>query len=234
MDSPVLTCREVSFHTRRKNALREVSFSIGVGKIVGLFGPMDSGKSLLLQIAAGRLTPTGGKISVCGNESGREIRADVSYLPEWPVSPKQGRISTLMRQYADFFPDFYPIRCQALLSRFDLPVHGKLKTLTTAQIQQLGLCLVLSRAVPLYLLDQPLSAVNPDTRTDCLREVLAGRPAGSSVLIASSSVAPLEPVVDEALFLWNGRLCLSGTAAGIRAERGKSLSDVYAEGFEWE
>lgn len=234
MTDSILLCRGVSFRPSKTNVLEQVSFSLRPGRIAGLFGPYGSGKSSLLQIAAGRLPATSGEIDVCGHTAGRSIRAYTSYLPEHPEGFKHGRISTLVRQYRDLFPDWNPVRFHALLTLFDFPGQGSLKELAPAQIQQLGLCLCLARTVPLYLLDEPLSAMELEARAKLLREALAGRPAGSSALIATSQVQALEDLVDDALFLRKGRLSLSGDAASLRAEQGKSLNALYMEGFEWE
>ena len=73
----------------KKQAVKDVSFSIPRGEVIGLLGPNGSGKSTLLKMILGFLHPTEGEISVCGEKSqGRKARFQIGYLPENPRFPK--------------------------------------------------------------------------------------------------------------------------------------------------
>lgn len=63
-------------------ALSDISLELPAGKIVGLLGPNASGKSTLLKLVAGLLTPTSGSIEVCGQKVGAVTKSMVSYLPD--------------------------------------------------------------------------------------------------------------------------------------------------------
>lgn len=234
MENPVLQCSCVSRLFQNDDILKQVTFSLEQGHVAGLFGPNGSGKSTLLKIAAGRLVPDSGKITICGRPSGRASRAAISYLPEFCTAGKRVRISGLIRQYAAFFPDFDPLKANALIAFFQLPQDARIKELAAAQLQMLSLLLTLARAVPLYLLDEPLFALNVDNRKLLLQRALAVRPADSAVVIASHLVKDIEDIVDDALFLRGGRLSWSGSAAQLRQEQNKSLYTLYREGFGWQ
>ena len=80
--SNLLECRNLSKYFGPTKALNDVSLSIGRGRIVGLLGPNASGKSTLIKICNGLLTPSSGEIRIAGFSPGIESKKIVSYLPE--------------------------------------------------------------------------------------------------------------------------------------------------------
>ncbi|MDY4443008.1 MAG: ATP-binding cassette domain-containing protein, partial [Butyricicoccus sp.] len=70
MSEPILQCTGLCKSYGKKDALRDVTFSLERGRIVGLLGPNGSGKSTLIKLANGLLTPTAGEIRIAGNLPG--------------------------------------------------------------------------------------------------------------------------------------------------------------------
>ena len=94
------------------------------------------------------------------------------------------------------------------------------------------LSLVMSRQADLYLLDEPIAAVDPAARDYILRTVIQNYKEGSTVLISTHLIADVEPVLDDVLMMQNGTIRLYGPAAGIRAEAGKSIDMLFREVYQ--
>lgn len=87
-------------------ALRDVSFSIEPGRLVGLLGPNGAGKSTLIKCSMGLLTPTSGDIIIGGVKPGPTSKAMTAYLPDRMALSESLRVRDAVAMFADFFTDF--------------------------------------------------------------------------------------------------------------------------------
>ena len=113
-----------------KIALSGVNLNLESGKIIGLLGSNRSGKTTLLKLVAGILTPTMGKISVCGIPVGVETKRLVSFLPERTYLNDWMRISEMLEFFADFYEDFDMERAKRMLLSLGVDEKAKLRTLS--------------------------------------------------------------------------------------------------------
>ena len=90
----------------------------------------------------------------------------------------------------------------------------------------------MSRRAKLYLLDEPIGGVDPATRDFILHTIVANTDEDSSVLISTHLISDVEPILDEAVFINNGRIVLKSTVDAIREEHGKSVNDYFREVFK--
>ena len=106
-------------------ALRDVSFSIEPGRLVGLLGPNGAGKSTLMKCSMGLLTPTAGEITIGGVKPGPASKAITSYLPDRMALSTSMRVRDAVAMYADFFADFDRVMARAArLYLLDEPLGG--------------------------------------------------------------------------------------------------------------
>ena len=96
----------------------------------------------------------------------------------------------------------------------------------------LQLILVMSRAAKLYLLDEPIGGVDPATRDYILRTIIGNYNEDASVVISTHLIADVEQVLDEVIFLQNGRVERHTTVDAIRGETGKSVDELFREVFK--
>ena len=96
-------------------ALRDVSFSIEPGRLVGLLGPNGAGKSTLMKCSMGLLTPTAGEITIGGVKPGPASKAITSYLPDRMALSTSMRVRDAVAMYADFFADFDRVKARDML-----------------------------------------------------------------------------------------------------------------------
>ena len=82
MSEYILQCNNLTKKFGAKAALDNVSLSVGRGKIIGLLGPNGSGKTTMIKIANGLLTPTTGNLLIDDKQPGFETKKIVSYLPD--------------------------------------------------------------------------------------------------------------------------------------------------------
>ncbi len=230
--SDILTCEGLSKHYGAKIALDNVDLHIGLGKIVGLLGPNGSGKTTLIKLANGLLQPTGGSIKIAGMTPGAESKAIVSYLPDADWLPDWMRVEQLVEMFTDFYKDFDPARANEMLQKLSLPPKAALKTLSKGNKEKVQLILAMSRNARLYLLDEPIGGVDPAARDYILHTILSNYSKDATVLISTHLIEDIEPVLDEAVFLKEGRVFAHRNVDDIRENEGMSVDAYFREVFK--
>ena len=215
-----------------KIALSGVNLSLEGGKIIGLLGSNGSGKTTLLKLIAGILTPTVGNVSVCGLPVGVETKKLVSYLPERTYLNDWMRISQMLEYFADFYEDFEIDRAKKMLLSLGVDENAKLRTLSKGTREKVQLVLVMSRRAKLYLLDEPIAGVDPVAREFILDTILSNRSPDSTILVSTHLISDVEKVLDEVIFIRDGRILLHRPADVIREEQGKPIDEYFREVFK--
>ena len=209
-------------------ALDGVDISIPAGRIVGLLGPNGSGKTTLLKLAAGLLVPTAGTIAVCGKAPGPATKAVTAYLPDRPALPRSLRVRDAIELYRDFFADFSEEKAGAMLADLAIGPKDKLSAMSKGTLEKLYLALTMSRRAKLYLLDEPIGGVDPAARD----YILSNYAEDAALVLSTHLIGDIENVLDDALFLQNGRVALAGSVDTLREENGKSVDALFREVFK--
>ncbi len=212
-------------------ALDQIDLELPQGKIIGLLGPNASGKTTLIKLIAGLLTPTSGSVSVCGKPIGVETKALVSYLPDRPYFGRNMKVSEQLDFFQDFYADFDRSRAEEMLKTLGIPTDARFKTLSKGTKEKVQLVLVMSRRARLYLLDEPIGGVDPATRDFILSTIVSNYDPSATILISTHLIADVENTLDEFLFLLNGKIVRYGSVDQVREETGKSLDELFREVF---
>ena len=213
-------------------ALDDVTVSLEQGQIVGLLGPNGSGKTTLIKILNGLLQPTSGSVTINGNAPGVETKKVVAYLPDRNALPDYMTASQLMDIYEDFFEDFDRAKAEAMVDDLGINRKQTMKKMSKGTKEKLQLCLVMARQAEVYLLDEPIGGVDPATRDYILRTIISNYNENAVVLISTHLIADVESVLDDVVFIKEGRVVLHKAADEIREEKGESVDKLFREVFK--
>ena len=227
----LLNCTGLSKAYGKKRALDHVDLHLEPGKIIGLLGPNGSGKTTLMKLANGLLQPTEGSITIAGSVPGPATKEIVSYLPDAAWLPDWMRVEQLVEMFREFYADFDPAKANEMLARLELEPKARLKTLSKGSKEKVQLILAMSRRAELYLLDEPIGGVDPAARDYILNTIIGNYSENATVILSTHLIADIEQVLDEAVFLRDGRIMLHKSVDEIRAEDGKSVDDLFREVF---
>ena len=229
----LLKCENLRKQFGSVMALNNINLSIESGKIIGLLGPNGSGKTTLIKLINGLLTPTNGELFINGNKPGIDSKKIVAYLPDNTFLNSWMSIEQIVNYYKDFYEDFRENLAYEMLEKLGISKTSKLKHLSKGNKEKVCLILVMSRNALLYVLDEPIAAVDPATRDYILATILNNYNKEASVIISTHLIYDIEPILDEAIFLNNGNLILHKTVDQIREEYGKSVDAMFREVFRW-
>ena len=228
----VLECKNLTKQYGHVTALEDVSFSIEPGRIVGLLGPNGSGKTTLIKLANGLLTPTSGELTICNADPGKETHAIVSYLPERTSIPLWMTATQLLDFYQDFYKDFRRDAAEEMRAHLNIPAKQRIKQMSKGTREKVQLIVTMSRAAMLYLLDEPIGGVDPATRDYILSTIIGNYNPDAAVVISTHLIADVEKVLDDVVFINQGRIMLQASVDQIREEKGMSVDALFREVFK--
>jgi ABC-2 type transport system ATP-binding protein len=198
---------------RKVQALNDVSFNVKRGEIFGFLGPNGAGKSTTIKILMGMIRPTSGQTLLCGKPSNdSSARKNVGYLPENPALYD----FLTGREFLAFVASSFRMTGQesstaiaSVLDRLDLsdaarrPIRGYSK----GMVQRLALAQTLLHDPDIYVLDEPMSGLDPQGRALVKDIIVDLKERGKTVFFSTHITADVEKVCDRLAILAHGRLC---------------------------
>ena len=228
----LVECKRVTKKYGMKVALDDVNLTIEKGKIIGLLGPNGSGKTTLIKLLNDLLVPNSGEILIQGNHPGVETKKIISYLPERTYLNFNMRIKEVIQYFKDFYDDFSEEVAYELLKKLGINPNDQLKTLSKGMKEKVQLILVMSRKAQLYILDEPIGGVDPAARDYILDTILKNFNEDASILISTHLISDIEKILDEVIFIKDGKIVLHESCDQLRDESGKSIDGYFREEFK--
>jgi len=207
--------------------LRDVSFEVQQGEIVGLIGPNGAGKSTLLRILLGFLNADkGGSVSILSQHpESLEARRGIGYQADTQFRSPGVRTSAFLELHALLAGNADPTdEVTAVLRHFNLlnAAARKLSALSKGMRQKIELAVAFVGSPKVVFLDEPTASLDPPSVFE-LREFLTQqKEKGTTVFFSSHNLTEVENVCDRVLFILDGTLVaehsLAGTPPGFLEE----------------
>ena len=211
-------------------ALKDVSFSIGPGELVGLFGENGAGKTTLMKSILG-LVRHRGAVLLDGEPITRAnihrlsfATCEHSFFPN--LTPAGHRDF-----YRDHFPRWREKRFQALMEFFQLPVQVPRK-LSTGQKNQFEVVLALCQGADYILMDEPFAGNDVFNREDFYKVLLGILEPTETVILSTHLLEEVQHFIGRAVLLHQGRVAGDVTTLALE-EQGKSLMDFVKETYQY-
>lgn len=212
------------------DALKGIDVEIPEGQIIGLLGPNGSGKSTMLKLIAGLYRPNQGEVRVFGRAPDRTTKAQVAYVPEVDHLYPWMTAEAALKFMAPFFADWDAERAVRLLEVLQLPPKAKVGKMSKGMRARLRLITALARSTRLILLDEPLSGIDPPSRTRIADALLSEyQESAQTVVLSTHEVLEAEHLFDRLIFLEQGRIKLEGDAEDLRQQFGTSVQGMFEE-----
>ncbi|MEN6351450.1 MAG: ABC transporter ATP-binding protein [Syntrophomonas sp.] len=212
-------------------ALDNVSLNFGQGKITGLFGPNGAGKSTSLKMIVGLNRPDRGRVRVNGSTPW-ECKDSIAYLPEIDHLYPWMNIKQAAGFMQSFYADWDESKYRELLTFLNLDELMKIGKISKGQRAKAKLLMAVSRSSRCLLLDEPLSGIDILTREEIIQTIIKDyREGEQTIIISTHEIDEVEGLVDEVIFLNQGKVKLSGCADELREQRGMSLVEIMKEEF---
>jgi Cu-processing system ATP-binding protein len=210
-----------------QRAVESLTLDVSRGEVVALLGPNGSGKTTTLKAAAGLILPTSGQVTLGDPPrpaADPDARRILSYLPQKVSFPDALTGSEVVEFYREL-RGAPPERSQKVLRFASLNGAGEraVGTYSGGMVQRLGLAVAMIPEAPVFLLDEPTAALDPDGLCAFYGLVEHAREDGRAVLFTSHQLGDAERLADRFAVLVGGRLVANLSASELKdrlAERG--------------
>lgn len=215
-------------------ALREISFKVNKGEIVGLLGPNGAGKSTTMKILSGFMPASSGEVIVASHDivdEALEVKRKVGYLPEHPPVYPELRV----REYLDYVASLKqvpsserPERLDYIIERCGLKSRAGqiIGTLSKGYQQRVGIAQALVHNPEVVILDEPTVGLDPVQIVE-IRNLIRSL-ANSHTVILSTHILPEVVMTCSRVLLINmGTILVDGSVESLTRGSGESLEQAY-------
>lgn len=200
-------------------ALKDVTFNVQAGEVVGFIGPNGAGKSTTIRILLGIIKRDGGSAEIFGKDVWKdsfEIHKRISYVPGdvalWGNLTGGEIIDLFMKLHGSGDQK----KREYLIERFELDPRKKAKGYSKGNRQKVGLIAALSVDSDLYIFDEPTSGLDPLMEQVFQEEVEKIKKAKKSVLLSSHILSEVERLADKVVIIRQGSIVEAGTLEELR------------------
>jgi ABC-2 type transport system ATP-binding protein len=207
----MIEAKGLSKRYKNKQALANVNFTVGEGRIVGLIGRNGAGKTTALKAVLG-LTPYEGSLTVLGHDPSREreqMLRSVSFIADVAVLPKWLKVRNALDYVEGVHPGFQRERAEQFLANTDIRMDHKVRELSKGMVTQLHLALVLAIRAKLLVLDEPTLGLDLLVRRSFYDTLLNDyMDEGRTILVTTHQVEEIEHILTDILFIEQGQIVL--------------------------
>ena len=226
-NGPLIEARGLNKNFGPVPALAGVDLELAGGQVVGLLGENGCGKTTLLKVLAGVMQDHAGRVRIAGRRLGPGTKACVSFLPDASYLKDSATVSQCIGMFSDFFSDFRADKASDMIKFFGLAENMKLKQMSKGMREKAQIALAMSRDAKVFLLDEPISGVDPAARDVILKGIVRNLESDALVLISTHLIHDLETVLDAVVMMRHGKVLLTGQVDDLRAEHGLSIDALF-------
>lgn len=216
-------------------AVRELSFVVNPGEVLGLVGPNGAGKTTTLRCLAGIIPATGGTVRIAGHDLATDPVAAKRALAFFPDEPRLFDYLTV-RQHLNFVARIYGVRdheriAQPLLDEFEIADKAdKLPDeLSRGMKQKLAIACGLLHAPQVMFFDEPLTGLDPLGIRRMKNSIIKRAREGATIVLSSHLLHLLEEVCTHVLILKQGEKIAHGSIADVAAQFANGDAEVNLE-----
>ena len=200
-------------------ALKDVSFEVNAGEVLGYIGPNGAGKSATIRILLGIIRATQGKVQIFGKDVWQdsiEIHKKIAYVPGdvylWPNLSGGETIDLFLKLHGASNQE----KRDQLIKKFDLNPKKKVRSYSKGNRQKIALIAALATEAELYIFDEPTSGLDPLMEAVFQEEVKALKAAGKAIILSSHILSEVEKLADRVVVIRKGEIVETGTLDDLR------------------
>jgi len=219
------------------HAVRNLSFSVKKGEVLGFLGPNGAGKSTTMKMITGFLEPTSGTVSVCGHdilEDPIAVKEKIGYLPEG--APAYGEMT--VKNFLDFIADIRGFkgkekqdRVDEIIKKINLETvrNQTIDTLSKGFKRRVGVAQALLHDPEVLIMDEPTDGLDPNQKHE-VRMLINDMAEHKAIIISTHILEEVDAICTRAIIIASGQLLFDGTPKELLAKSDSGrMDDVFRD-----
>lgn len=203
----------------RFQALKDVTFDVNEGEVLGYVGPNGAGKSTTIRALLGIIKASGGSAKIFGKDvwnDSIEIHKNIAYVPGdvylWPNLSGGEIIDMFLHMHGSFDA----ARRDELIKKFEFDPKKKARSYSKGNRQKVALIAALASNAELYIFDEPTSGLDPLMEAVFQNEVMRIKAEGKAILLSSHILSEVERLCDKIAIIAAGEIVEYGSLEEMR------------------
>ena len=200
------------------DAVRNISFNVGYGEVLGFLGPNGAGKSTTMKMITGFLAPTSGTVEVNNHdvlEDPLSVKRSIGYLPEG--APAYGEMT--VRSFLNFIADIRELSSSIRKERLDevietinikTVIDQSIETLSKGYKRRVGLAQAILHDPNILIMDEPTDGLDPNQKHE-VRNLIKKMAKKKAIIISTHILEEVDAVCSRAIIISSGKLLFDGT-----------------------
>ncbi|MCG8325395.1 MAG: ABC transporter ATP-binding protein, partial [Thiotrichales bacterium] len=217
-DSPAINVKSLDKRFGHIHAVRDLSFSVSRGEVLGFLGPNGAGKSTTMKMITGFLEPTAGTVEVCGADVLQDpisVKQKIGYLPEG--APCYGEMT--VTRFLNFIADIRGLSgadkqksIDAAIEKINLQsvVNQSIETLSKGFKRRVGVAQAILHDPEVLIMDEPTDGLDPNQKHE-VRELIKTMAKDKAIVISTHIMEEVDAVCTRAIIIASGQLLFDGT-----------------------
>ncbi len=219
------------------HAVRNLSFSVKKGEVLGFLGPNGAGKSTTMKMITGFLEPTSGTVSVCGHdilEDPIAVKEKIGYLPEG--APAYGEMT--VKNFLDFIADIRRLKgkekqdcVEGIIKKINLETvrNQTIDTLSKGFKRRVGVAQALLHDPEVLIMDEPTDGLDPNQKHE-VRMLINEMAEHKAIIISTHIMEEVDAICTRAIIIASGQLLFDGTPKELLAKSDSGrMDDVFRD-----
>lgn len=225
----MIEIKNLSLKYEGKTVLNDFNLNLDTGKIIGLVGENGTGKSTLMRVIAGLEKNYQGQVLIDGEKLGGETNALISYQPDHLPFDDYMTVIDIGNIYERFYDDFNSESYYKMIDSFSIERSLKIKECSKGMKDKVQIAATLARKTQIYLLDEPMTGIDPKARFEMLNTIIENFNSESTLIISTHLISEIEKILDEVIIISDGKVLAHKAVDEIREEQGLSLEEYFRE-----
>jgi ABC-2 type transport system ATP-binding protein len=222
MTEALIQVENLSRYYQHHCAVKQLSFTLRAGEVLGFLGPNGAGKSTTMQVISGNLAPSEGEVSIAGHdiiEAPREAKRQLGYLPEHPPLYRDASVD----EYLGFCARLHGIprrgvaaALQKVKAQCGLEANGArlIGNLSKGFQQRVGIAQAIIHDPPVVILDEPTVGLDPIQIRE-IRELIRSLGSERSVILSTHILSEVQTTCDRVQIIRAGELIYNASTASL-------------------
>jgi ABC-2 type transport system ATP-binding protein len=220
MNSPSIQAEHLSKAFGAKQVLRDLSFNVMPGDVIGVLGKNGAGKTTMLELMLGFTPPTSGEIRVFGHASRQmpgAVKMRVGFVPQQDELLDPLVVADQIKLIASFYPHWDEELVDRLCAAWNINTAARIKSMSVGERQKLSILLAFGQRPELLILDEPVASLDPFARRQFLEQLVElSSDARRAVVFSSHIVSDIERLANQIWILKEGQLNWQGELDALK------------------